>query len=153
MPLDGAWRKNLTKHYHEFQSQCHPDISPQDSDVSAYLNLAFECLKDPVSRCKYLLTLQGVNTNPETGGTQVTMPPAFLQEILELNETIEECDSNLERLKKGAEEKFGAKLLQVQEAFEAGDLEVMKVRVAELSYLASALRRIGNVELDRSLRD
>ena len=55
----------LQKKYHEMQWKCHPDQQQQQpiapsahsTDDSVYANIAYETLKDPFLRCKYLLKL------------------------------------------------------------------------------------------------
>ena len=153
-PPTPDWRKALTKRYHECQGQCHPDVSTEDNDLSARLNAAFECLKDPLLRSRYLLTLQGVKTNPDTGGIAVKLPGGFLMEMLSLNEAIMEGEGKeLAAVRREAEGKFSAKLIEVEASYQSKEWDVMAVRVAELGYIQSALRRISDVELDNSLKE
>ena len=50
------------------------------------MNEAYNTLRDPFSRAEYLLALEG----GPTAGEQKQMPPAFLAEMLEAREQIEE---------------------------------------------------------------
>jgi molecular chaperone HscB len=60
------------------------------------LNLAWRTLKDPVRRAEYMLTRAGIDIGgkqPTPGGeekrtVEVAAPPAFLLEILELNDDL-----------------------------------------------------------------
>jgi molecular chaperone HscB len=56
-------------------------------ELSAALNEAYTTLRDPFSRADYLLALEGGPTAAE----QKQMPPAFLAEMLEAREQIEEA--------------------------------------------------------------
>ena len=55
---------------------------------SIKINAAFQTLKDPVARARYLLGLQGVDTDQET---DTSMSPAFLMEQMELREALAEA--------------------------------------------------------------
>jgi molecular chaperone HscB len=73
----------------------HPDyhLSGPSADLaaslelSAALNEAYNTLRDPFTRAEYLLTLEGGPTAAE----HKQMPPAFLAEMLELREQVEEA--------------------------------------------------------------
>src|SRR3954449_3397296 len=73
----------------------HPDyhLSGSSADLSASLELsaaineAYNTLRDPFTRAEYLLTLEG---GPSAAGHK-QMPAAFLAEMLELRERVEEA--------------------------------------------------------------
>jgi molecular chaperone HscB len=52
------------------------------------VNEAFQTLRKPVSRARYLLTLHGVETQEETN---TAMPVNFLMQQMEMREAIEEA--------------------------------------------------------------
>lgn len=56
-------------------------------ELSAALNEAYNTLRDPFARAEYLLTLEG---GPSAAGHK-QMPAAFLAEMLELREQVEEA--------------------------------------------------------------
>jgi molecular chaperone HscB len=73
----------------------HPDYHVAGSgadlnaslELSAAVNEAYNTLRDPFARAEYLLKLEG---GPSASG-QKQMPPAFLAEMLEARERIEEA--------------------------------------------------------------
>ncbi|MHB8536303.1 MAG: Fe-S protein assembly co-chaperone HscB [Sulfuricaulis sp.] len=86
---------DLASRYRELQRRVHPDrfanASDQDRRLSlqmtALINEAFQTLKDPVRRGRYLLSLRGVDLGEET---DTTMASAFLMEQMELREQLDE---------------------------------------------------------------
>jgi molecular chaperone HscB len=82
----------LARRYREAQRSVHPDnfASAPDSErrmameKTAELNDAFQTLKQPVSRGRYLLGLKGMAVNDHIG----VMDTAFLMEQMELRETL-----------------------------------------------------------------
>src|SRR5438477_2007804 len=72
----------------------HPDYHAAGSsadlaaslELSAAVNEAYNTLRDPFARAEYLLTLEGGPSAAE----QKQMPPAFLAEMLEARERIED---------------------------------------------------------------
>jgi molecular chaperone HscB len=90
--------------YKELSRQVHPDrFATADSRArraslarTVQLNQAWRTIKDPVRRAEYLLTRAGIDVagrQPTPGGeekrtVEVAAPPAFLMEILELNDEL-----------------------------------------------------------------
>jgi molecular chaperone HscB len=80
--------------YRDIQSRVHPDRFAHAGDAerraslqwTTRVNEAFQILRNPVSRAKHLLELQGVDVAFETN-TQ--MPTDFLMQQLELREELE----------------------------------------------------------------
>ena len=86
---------DLASRYRELQRRVHPDKFANASDqerrlslqMTAQVNEAFQTLKDPVRRGRYLLSLRGIDTDEET---DTAMDPAFLMEQMEWRENLEE---------------------------------------------------------------
>ncbi len=85
--------QELERLFYDRSRQFHPDFfhkkSPQERDISlqnsALLNTAYRTLRDPVRRVEYLIRLEegAVKDIPAKA------PPELLEEVLELQETLE----------------------------------------------------------------
>lgn len=86
---------DLALRYRELQRHVHPDKFANSSgqerrlslQMTALVNEAFQTLKDPVRRGRYLLSLRGIDLGDET---DTEMDPAFLMEQMELRESLDE---------------------------------------------------------------
>jgi molecular chaperone HscB len=83
----------LSERYRQLQRVIHPDrfahASDQEKRLSmqgaARINEAYQTLKDPIGRARYILALQGVNTE---GQGRTSQDPEFLMEQMELREEL-----------------------------------------------------------------
>ena len=83
----------LDKIYLEIQSQVHPDKFVLMGDAERRLSMqwatlaneAYQTLKKPINRARYLLQLHHVDTQEETN---TAMPAAFLMQQMELREAV-----------------------------------------------------------------
>ena len=86
----------LERSYREIQSRVHPDRFAHAGDAerraslqwTTRVNEAFQVLKNPVTRAKHLLELQGVDVAFETN---TAMPQDFLMQQMELREALDEA--------------------------------------------------------------
>ncbi len=125
----------------------HPDRFASGSDAerrlslqaSTQVNEAWQTLRSPVARARYLLALQGVDTQEETN---TAMPMDFLMNQMIWREHIAEgkASQNVERLEElnselreemGALESELAQQLDVAQDFAAAALSVRKLRFME----------------------
>ena len=83
----------LAVRYRELQKVVHPDRFAAAGEHSQRLSLqsatmvneAYETLKQPLSRAKYLLSIKGVDIDPQR---QTLNDPAFLMQQMELREAL-----------------------------------------------------------------
>jgi len=83
----------LERNYRKIQSESHPDRfvtasaaeKLQSMQNSTLANEAYQTLKNPASRAKYLLELQGINAIAETN---TTLSAEFLMQQMEWREAI-----------------------------------------------------------------
>lgn len=86
--------KELSQRYRILQSSVHPDKFANAGDLerrlsvqqSARINEAFQTLKNPLRRARYLLELNGVDMSADT---DTAMDPMFLMQQMELREQLE----------------------------------------------------------------
>jgi len=84
----------LAKKYFELQKQFHPDFFAQATEEeqadalekSSQVNKALKVLKNENETIKYVLQLKGLLEEEE----KYQLPPAFLMEVMELNEELSE---------------------------------------------------------------
>ncbi len=89
----------LERQFRELSRQLHPDrfaqAEPRERRLSleqtTALNEAYKTLKEPVRRATSLLKLHGVDLEREDAGAQRAMPLAFLEEVMELREGLDEA--------------------------------------------------------------
>lgn len=99
---------HLEQSYRDIQAQVHPDKHAHLGDVerrlamqwATHANEAYQTLRQPLSRARYLLQLHGVTSGEESN---TAMSPAFLMEQMEWREAIIEAKAaqavdDLERL-------------------------------------------------------
>src|SRR5689334_9921764 len=125
---------SLEKKFLELSWKLHPDrfvntgASEQEIALrrSSELNDAYRVLRDPVARVEYLLELEGMR---KEGEHKQQAPPELLEEVFELNESLDELreaktsgsdlaslKSRLESAETSFQEKLGRVDAQLQEA-------------------------------------
>jgi molecular chaperone HscB len=86
---------DLERRFHSLSWKLHPDNFMRASederqlslDRSSQLNDAYRTLRDPVARVEYLLGLAGLR---KEGQKKQQAPPELLEEVFELNESLDE---------------------------------------------------------------
>lgn len=134
----------LDLHYRALQAQVHPDKSAHLSETeqrlamqhSTQVNEAYQTLRKPLSRARYLLSLQGVDTQEETN---TAMPLEFLMEQMEWREAVaeardvevlDELAARLHRETRDLEDKLAGKIDNEKNYADAAGL-VRKLRFME----------------------
>lgn len=111
----------LEQRFHQLSWKLHPDNFVKASEFernlalerSSELNDAFRALRDPISRVEYLLLRAGVR---KEGTTKQQAPPELLEEVFELNESLDELR---EAKSEGADlTELCAKLTEAQQNFQ-----------------------------------
>jgi len=140
--------------YRDIQSRVHPDkhahLGASDKRLAmqwaTHVNEAYQTLKDPLKRARYLLQLAGHDVRLETN---TAMPTAFLMAQMELRETVsaakdagdaETLDSLHRRLKKESRAEFAA----LQEALDINALERAGEMVRQLMFHEKLLHEIDD---------
>jgi molecular chaperone HscB len=132
----------LEKKFLELSWKLHPDkfvnASPEEQESSlkrsSQLNDAYRVLRDPVARVEYLLEIEGTR---KEGEHKQQAPPELLEEVFELNESLDELreaktsgsdltslKSRLEAEEKNFQEKLGEVDAQLQETAKQWDAAI-----------------------------
>lgn len=85
----------LEQRFHSLSWKLHPDRfaqAPENEkqlslDLTSQLNDAYRTLREPVARVEYLLSLYGMR---KEGQKKQQAPPELLEEVFELNESLDE---------------------------------------------------------------
>jgi len=168
----------LEQKFLQFSWKLHPDnfvnASPEEQERSlkrsSEVNDAYRVLRDPVARVEYLLQIEGAR---KEGEHKQQAPPELLEEVFELNESLDELrrakeggadlaalQSRLETAQQNFQQKLGEvdELLQVaaqqwDAALEAeagdNDRRAIMVRLNELLNRRSYIRNlVKNVQME-----
>jgi molecular chaperone HscB len=154
--LDGG---ELARRYRELARRVHPDKFATASDaerrlsmqMTAAANEAYQTLRDPVRRARYLLELRGLAVDSET---DTAMDPQFLAEQMELRESLAEVREaaeprkRLAELDRDAEQRLNRKMDEFRAAYAGGGerLREARDRLREMQFLAKLKREIEDLE-------
>ena len=123
----------LEKKFLQLSWKLHPDnfvkASPEEREISlkrsSELNDAYRTLRDPVGRVEYLLAIEGARVE---GKNKQQAPPELLEEVFELNESLDELREAkasggdtvaLKQRLESAEKNFQGKLTEVDGELQA----------------------------------
>jgi molecular chaperone HscB len=159
----------LEQKFLQMSWKLHPDnfvnASEEDRELSlkrsSELNDAYRTLRDPVGRVEYLLAIEGAR---KEGEHKQQAPPELLEEVFELNESLDELreakasggdlaalKSRLESAEKNFQEKLGKADEQLQgtarewDAALDGDAATRKKIIARLNELLNRRSYIRNL--------
>jgi molecular chaperone HscB len=97
-PTFAVDRTKLDDAYRTVQAQVHPDRFAAAGDAqrrlamqwATHANEAYQTLRDPLKRARYMLSLRGIDVGAENN---TAMEPAFLMQQMEWRENIEDAAS------------------------------------------------------------
>ncbi|MXR35626.1 Fe-S protein assembly co-chaperone HscB [Craterilacuibacter sinensis] len=145
----------LERNWRAIAAEVHPDrfASAPDAErrralmVATRVNEAYQTLKKPISRARYLLSLAGVDTQEETN---TSMPADFLMLQMEWHEALADAkaDSDIEALEKLSRE-IQSDMRELETALTQGidhehDLEGAAVLVRKLRFLEKIEQDTGD---------
>uniref|UniRef100_A0A672MMZ7 Iron-sulfur cluster co-chaperone protein HscB, mitochondrial-like n=1 Tax=Sinocyclocheilus grahami TaxID=75366 RepID=A0A672MMZ7_SINGR len=141
--------QRLQKRYVELQRSLHPDNFSQKSskeqeyseEQSALVNNAYRTLQKPLSRAVYMLELRGVLLEE---GTDAAADPAFLLEVLEINESLAETRSQDEvsTIGRSVREKLKDLTERMNSSLNKGDLLTAKELLAQMKYFTNIEEKV-----------
>lgn len=135
-------KAELATRYRHLQRTTHPDNHVNSSDRerrlalqhTAYINTAYQTLKDALARGKYILTLQGHDIDMQhTTATD----PSFLMEQMELRETLATIKniSQLSPFMQNIAERISAATHTLGKALTDNDIAIATTRLHQLQFL------------------
>jgi len=154
-------RGGLDTRYRDLQRSVHPDRFASGSDQerrvsmqqAARINEAYQVLRDPLKRGRYLLELRGIHLDDRQGAHQDT---GFLMQQMELRESLAEVRqqddplSALDRLGEDIQARFGeleTRLGEVLDA-EAGNAAEAAALVQKMQFFTRLRDELQQLEAD-----
>jgi molecular chaperone HscB len=154
-------RAGLDARYRDLQRSVHPDRFASGSDQerrvsmqqAARINEAYQVLRDPLRRGRYLLELRGIPIDDRQGAHQ---DPGFLMHQMELRESLAEVRQQdepfkaLAQLGRDIEARFReleGRLGQVLDA-DAGDAAEAAALVQKMQFFTRLQREVQELEAD-----
>jgi molecular chaperone HscB len=144
----------LELRYRDIQAQVHPDRYAHlaDSDKrlamqwATHVNEAYQTLKDPLKRARYLLQLAGHDVALESN---TAMSGAFLMEQMNLRETVSDAKEAgdidaLDALHRRVRKEIGGEYAQLQQALDARSLERAGALVRQLMFQEKLFQEIDD---------
>jgi molecular chaperone HscB len=161
----------LQRRFYELSRQHHPDFHQGRSEeeqarvleTSARVNAAYRALRDPIARVEYLVRLEEGRETKEGDAVKPKAPPELLEEMFEIQETLQEVrsgglddatratlETQRERLvtrRTGEEDRITGELSAAWDAAAAADrakvLAAFKEALATRAYLRTVIGDLG----------
>ncbi len=145
--------------HQKLQAAFHPDryVSATDQEKrlvvqqAAWINEAYESLKNPVSRARYMLEVSGLPLNDDH---ETTSDTAFLMEQMELREEMDECRSCKDPMRRcdhitgKLDQRSQEYAVQFETLFEQGDLEKARQVSKKMQFVQRILDQIDDLQFE-----
>ena len=146
--------QDLSQRYRDLQGAVHPDKFVNSSDQerrlsvekAAAINDAYQILKSPQHRARYMLELQSVSFDDEK---DMALDPAFLMEQIELREALGELSekddplASLNKIMEDIKQRTANVLNDIREQLMSGQLdETQKSDVKQLVHKMQFLNKL-----------
>jgi len=153
-------RAELDARYRDLQRRVHPDrfasAGAQERRASmqqaAHINQAFETLKDPLRRGRYLLELRGAPAEEQQGSHQ---DPEFLMQQIELREALAEVRGQpdplaaLDRLSRDIRAQYQTLESSLETALDdSGDIQAALTFVLRMQYFTRLQNEVQELEAE-----
>lgn len=131
---------------------CRSDEEKEISEnYSALVNKAYGVLQSPLKRALHLLAIKGEKISED----QKLESPEFLMEIMELNEEVEEADTDekLVGLDKKNKKRLEGLVNEISDCFKTNDVKKAKEVVIKMKYYWSVGEHINRLLRERGITD
>jgi molecular chaperone HscB len=147
-------RLQLKRRYYALSREHHPDFTAGEEalEMSAQVNRGYKILQDEEAILPYILELKGLLAEEE----KYSLPPAFLAEVMDINEQLMEIEMDpepgaLDACERETRALLGAETAAVQSIMSGYDhdrvapaeLEALKAYYYKKKYLQRILDKIG----------
>ncbi len=143
----------------QLQAMFHPDryvsASEQDKRLSvqqaSWVNEAYQTLKNPVKRARYLLEVSGLVLNDES---QTTSDVTFLMEQIELREQLEACRTHQDPLSRcdQIEAALNSRAQNLSDEFvqffESGDLNTARLISRKMQFIQRIQEQVAELQFE-----
>lgn len=150
---------HLQAEQQRLQAVCHPDRHVNGGErekrlsvqMSSWVNQAYETLRDPVKRSRYLLENSGAEIPDDS---ETTADAEFLMEQIELREAIENCRHSEDALDRCAQIESSlaqrAKQLASEfvEHFEQRDLEAARQSSLKMQFIQRVQQQLAELQFE-----
>jgi molecular chaperone HscB len=151
---------DLQRRFYDLSRQLHPDRYTRKSErerayseeATAILNDGYRTLRDPVKRAEYVLKNHGLDIGEQRSKN---VPPELLEEVFELNMTLEEMrggDSSVRPQLEQADQRFRGMLADIDgelehqfRAFDASDEDERRAVLDKIRAILNRRRYIQNL--------
>lgn len=136
---------DLEARFRNRQRALHPDLytlKPENeqelsASASAAVNRAYQVLKNPMARLRYILELEGNSALSESAGSSGSISdPMFLSEIMDLRDDIENCSSHADmaEFRKHNQKQIQSSIGIIKELYLARDIDALASEAVKLQY-------------------
>lgn len=152
-------KKQLHAAQLQLQSEFHPDrfVNADEQEKrlavqqASYINEAYETLKHPVKRARYMLQTSGLELNDDN---ETTSDTAFLMEQIELREEMDQCKSCQDPLRccdhitGKLDQRSKEYASQFVKLFEQGDMEQARQVTRKMQFVDRIVEQIDEYQLE-----
>jgi molecular chaperone HscB len=152
-PTFAVDRQTLDEAYRTVQAQVHPDRFAAAGDAQRRLamqwatraNEAYQTLRDPLKRARYMLSLRGIDVGAENN---TAMEPAFLMQQMEWRESIEDAAAAknvgaLEALLDDLHEEERVRIAKLEALIDSKSDQAASEAVRQLMFIERVATEIG----------
>jgi len=155
---------DLSQQYRKIQASVHPDKFANATDAerlasvqtSSLINQAYQTLREPLGRAKYILQLCGIDLSIET---DTRMDHQFLMQQMELRESLENIKNNPDSLPElldleyGLDKQVQTVLEKISVLLNKSDIEQNKSDLDQARDLVRRLQFLSKLQIEISEKE